>query len=104
MASQDTNPRGYFPTCKSQTQRIGPTNGSNRGFPMDDDEEEAHINENLLQDIQKAINVVHHIVYDVYNLCELYSESKLNIFKVTMLKELCEHFDIQFKSKDKKRT
>ena len=73
-------------------------------FPMDDDEEEAHINKNLFQDIQKAINVLHPIVYDVYNLCELYNESKLNIFKVTMLKELCEHFDIQFKSRDKKRT
>ena len=72
------------------------------GIPMDDDEEESNINDNLLQDIQAAINVVHPIVYDVYNLCDLYKEDKLKNFKVIMLKELCDHFDIQFKSRDKK--
>ena len=70
-------------------------------IPMDDDEEENYDNEHLLRDIQEA-SVAHHIIYDVYNLCELHTDNKLKNFKVIMLKELCDHFDIQFKSRDKK--
>ena len=52
------------------------------GIPMDGDEEESHINDNLLQEIQAAINVVHPIVYDIYNLCELCKEGKLKSYRV----------------------
>ena len=72
-------------------------------IPMDDDEDETHDNENLLRDIQEAIDVAHPIIYDVYNLCELHADNKLKNFKVIMLKELCDHFDIEFKSRDKKQ-
>ena len=67
-------------------------------IPMDDDKEENYDNENLLRDIQEATDVAHPIIYDVYNLCELHTDNKLKNFKVIMLKELCDHFDIQFKS------
>ena len=40
---------------------------------------------------------------DVFNLCELYKEDKIRIFKVAMLKDFCRHFEISFKSKDKKK-
>ena len=56
-------------------------------IPMDDDEEETHDNEDLLRDIQEAIDVAHPIIYDVYNLCELHTDNKLKNFKVIMLKE-----------------
>ena len=62
-----------------------------------DEEEENYDNENLLRDIQEAIDVAHPTIYDVYNLCELHT------FNVIMLKELCDHFDVQFKSRDKKQ-
>ena len=52
-------------------------------------DEENYDNENLLRDIQEAIDVAHPTIYDVYNLCELHT------FKVIMLKELCDHFDVQ---------
>ena len=67
-------------------------------IPMDDDKEENYDNENLLRDIQEATDVAHPIIYDVYDLCELHTDNKLKNFKVMMLKELCDHFDIQFKS------
>ena len=56
--------------------------------------------QNLRRDIQEAIDVAHLIIYDVYNLCELRTENMLKNFKVIMLKKLCDHFDIQFKSRD----
>ena len=70
---------------------------------MDDDQEEAEDRSNLLEEIEKTIDVVHAIVYDVSNLCELYKEDKIRIFKVAMLKDFCRHFEISFKSKDKKK-
>ena len=54
---------------------------------MDDDQEEVEDRSNLLEEIEKTIDVVHPIVYDVFNLCELYKEDKIRIFKVAMLKD-----------------
>ena len=55
---------------------------------MDENEQETHDNENLLRDIQDAIDVAHPIIYGVYNLCELHTDKKLKKFKAIMLKEL----------------
>jgi hypothetical protein len=34
----------------------------------------------------------------------MYKQKSLSVFKITMLKEICGHFELQFKSKDKKQT
>ena len=66
----------------------------------DNDEEER---ERLGKDIQREMNVAHPIFYDVYDLCDMYEKGKLSAFKVPMLKEICSHFELAFKSKDKKQ-
>ena len=51
-----------------------------------------------------AIDVCHPIYHDAYDLCDMYKQKSLSVFKITMLKEICVHFELQFKSKDKKQT
>ena len=44
-----------------------------------------------------------HIFYDAYNLCNLYKRKKTASFNVEMIKTLCKHLGIAFKSKDRKQ-
>lgn len=55
-----------------------------------------------MNNITTEISVVHPIHYDVYDLCNMYKQEKLSVFKVAMLKEICAHFELPFKSKVKK--
>jgi hypothetical protein len=50
------------------------------------------------------IDVCHPKYHDAYDLCDMYKQKSLSVFKITMLKEICAHFELQFKSKDKKQT
>ena len=51
------------------------------------------------------IDVCHPKYHDAYDLCDMYKQkSPLSVFKITMLKEICAHFELQFKLKDKKQT
>ena len=50
------------------------------------------------------IDVCHPIYHEAYDLCDMYKQKSLSVFKITMLKEICAHFELQFKSKDKKQT
>ena len=49
------------------------------------------------------MSVQHPIYYDAYNLCDLHKRKKIASFIVEMLKILCKHFGITFKSKDRKK-
>ena len=69
----------------------------------DSDFEENAEREVLMHNIIAEVNVVHPINYDIYDLCDMYKQKKLSVFKVAMLKEICEHFELSFKSKDKKQ-
>jgi hypothetical protein len=50
------------------------------------------------------IDVCHPIYHDAYDLCDMHKQKSLSVFKITMMKEICAHFELQFKSKDKKQT
>lgn len=69
----------------------------------DSDFEENEEREILVNNIIVEINVVHPIHSDVYDLCDMYEQKKLSVFKVAMLKEICAHFKLPLKSKDKKK-
>ena len=59
--------------------------------------------ENEFRDqVMDKINVRYPLVYDIYNLCELYDEKQLAKFNVKMLKEICNYLEIQVKSRDTK--
>jgi hypothetical protein len=56
----------------------------------------------VLDEIAKSLQVQHPIIYDVYDLCELNKQNKLQIFNVNMMKTICSYFEIPFKSRDRK--
>ena len=55
-----------------------------------------------VDEVYQNLSVQHPIYYDGYNLCDLYRKEKLSSFNVEMLKSVCKHFEISFKSKDRK--
>ena len=82
-----TQIQGFFSRlAKTRRKGLAPSMEIVDEIPMDDDEEENYGNENLLRDIQEAIDVAHPIIYDVYNLSELHTGNKLKNFKVIMLR------------------
>lgn len=68
----------------------------------EDDEEEKEMSEKLMDIIFKKTNACHPMIYDTYDLCELQAQGRLDTFKVTMLKETCKYFELNFSSKAKK--
>jgi hypothetical protein len=56
----------------------------------------------LINQINGEIKVKHPICYDMYDLCERYHSNTLDEFNVAMLKTICNYFEIQVKSKDRK--
>lgn len=66
-------------------------------------EEENQERETLLDEIAAQFGPKHPIYYDTYSLCEMRKDDKLSGFSVAMLKEILQHFDINFKSRDRKK-
>ena len=58
--------------------------------------------EGLIDDINEEMGLKHPITYDDYDLCDYYHKDKLSAFNVTMLKSICSHLEVPFKSKQKK--
>ena len=56
----------------------------------------------VLDEIAKSLQVQHPIIYDVYDLCELNKQNKLQMFNVNMMKTICSYFEILFKCRDRK--
>ena len=48
----------------------------------------------LRDHVMASVQLNHPIYYESYNLCHLMSKSKLSLFAITMLKDICEHFVI----------
>ena len=55
-----------------------------------------------VDEVYDKLSVQHPIYYDSYNLCDLCKIQKLGSFNVEMLKSICSHFEISFKSRDRK--
>jgi len=63
--------------------------------------DEGHLKETR-EVVLGKVGLTHPILYDIYNLCTFVSEGKLPTFKVKMLKEICSHFHLPFRSRDTK--
>jgi hypothetical protein len=50
------------------------------------------------------IDICHPIYHDAYELCDMYKQKSLSVFKIRTLEEICAHFELQFKSKNKKHS
>ena len=55
-----------------------------------------------MEEVYEKMSVQHPIYYDAHNLCELHQSQKISSFNVSMLKSIYSHFEIPFKSKDRK--
>lgn len=61
------------------------------------------VEENEFKDqVMDKINMRHPLVYDIYNLCELYDKKQLSKLIVKVLKDICSYLEIQVKSRDTK--
>ncbi len=61
--------------------------------------------ENLARNIINEIDLIHPIIFDTYNLCDLATGSKLSKFSISMLQEICTFYDLDtsfIKAKKKK--
>ena len=61
--------------------------------------------ENLVKNIINKIGVIHHIMFDTYDFCDLATTSKLSKFSISMLQEICTFYDLDtsfIKAKRKK--
>jgi len=61
--------------------------------------DEGHLKETR-EVVMGKVGLTHPILYDIYNLCMFVREAKLPTFKVKMLREICSHFDLPFRSRD----
>ena len=96
--------KGFFSRLAKQRRKGLIRDDTPREDATDEsDFEENEEKETLLGEIIYQIDVSHPIHYDTYDLCEMYNQMKLSVFKVSMLKEICGHFELQFRSKDKKQ-
>lgn len=56
----------------------------------------------IRESVTAEISLIHPILYDVYDLCKLAKEEELLTFKVKMLREICQHFELPVKTRYKK--
>ena len=99
-----TQIKGFFSRMTAKQRRQGRLN-SDIVFSTEDVECLEYESERNAQ-IEEVFwtTVKHPILYYVYDLCEYYENSKISSFGVKMLKEICKHFDLSFKSNDRKKT
>ena len=117
-AKNDSNERLFARTewmTKTQVQsffsRLGATGRKDQGIVgiLPDQEEDTQClqedsnRQELIDEVNKQLNVSHPICYDTYDLCERYHSNTLQQFNVVMLKTICSYFEIPIKSRDKKK-
>ena len=66
-------------------------------------EEEKKRND-FVSEVESKIGLKHPIIFYSFKLCKYYCEEELHLFKVPMLKSMCDYFEISFKSRDNKAT
>ena len=77
------------------------------GLSVDEDDVEClqkdFERQELMEMLNSEMNVSHPICYNRYDLCELHHSDSLRKFDVAMLKTICKHFEIPFKTRDRKQ-
>ena len=57
--------------------------------------EEEIVHENVCAVVLKEVGIRHPIVFNTFNLCDMHKAGKLRLLSVSMLRSICEHFDIE---------
>ncbi len=70
-----------------------------------EEEHEYRKEENLQEEVKdmfRELAVEHPIFYDGYDICDHVKSGLISKFTVKILKDICEYFDVAFKSRDTK--
>ena len=54
-------------------------------------------------DILLAMNLEHPIVFDQYNICDLFRDNRLKNLKLVLRQMLCEEFNLQGSVRDRRK-
>ena len=65
-------------------------------------EDEEFGRQKLVAEIAEEVSPQHPLSYDAFNLCVCAKEYQLSQFNVAMLKEILCHFEIPFRSRERK--
>ena len=57
--------------------------------------EEEIVHENVCKVVLKEVGIRHPIVFNTFNLCDMHKAGKLRHLSVSMLRSICEHFDLE---------
>ena len=57
--------------------------------------EEEIVHKNVCAIVLKKVGIRHPIVFNTFNLCDMHKTGKLQLLSVSMLRSICEHFDIE---------
>ena len=68
-----------------------------------EEEEEEEERQRLMEHISEELRPQHPLSYDAFNLCECAKKNKLHQFNVTLLKDILRHYEVPFKSRDRKK-
>ena len=87
--------QSFFSRRSAKLRRQGQSTGEME--TNDDDiaaaeEEQAH--ENIRTQVLSEVQLRHPIMFNTHNLCKMSKESKLNKLSISMLRDVCYHFDI----------
>jgi len=70
------------------------------------EEEFVHLNDQYrskdIDDVLSQVGVMHPIIYDGYDICQQVKSDTLSHFNVKILKTICNHFELPYKSRDTK--
>ena len=103
MADKKPSARFFFSRLASSRRRQqDPTEFDLNSRDLLREEEEAD-RQYLIEEVTQELRPQHPLSYDAFNLCECARENNLIQFNIPMLKQILCHFEIPFKSRDKKR-
>ena len=92
--------KGFFSRLTSSRKRSTPLETETES---DDEWEEFESELELLNSIHERIGLKHPIIYDTFNLCEYAAKGRLAKLNNTILKEILDHYEIIYTSKERKQ-
>ena len=93
--------QGFFSRLASARRKHG-WHGADTS-EEDDEGDEVGEQRHAVEEVIENLGLKHPIIFDVYDVCHYYHSNKLPSFNVSMLKDMCEYFEIPYKSRDLKR-
>ena len=93
--------QGFFSRLAAarRRQQSGEVDLDPRDLLQEDEEFER---QRFIAEVANEVTPRHPLSFDAFNLCECAKEKQLNQFNVAMLKQILRHFEIPFKSRDRK--